>query len=73
MLLSDMYEHFAPFDLGGRVSRHKLKLVGFGTYGDVFEGTLHPGQTKVAVKVFRYGDKRAFPVLKVSSLLLSSL
>ncbi|KAL4066207.1 kinase-like domain-containing protein, partial [Scleroderma citrinum] len=35
-----------------------------GTYGDVYAGTLDPEQIKVAVKVVRYGDKSALPVLK---------
>jgi len=58
---------FASLDLGDRVSRDRSKLVGFGTYGIVSEGTLNPEQTKVAVKVVRYGDKGALPVLEVSS------
>ena len=63
-----MDQQFSSLDLGGRVSRDKSKLVGFGTYGIVYEGTLDPGQRKVAVKVIRYGDKSALPVLEVSSL-----
>ena len=62
-----MDKRFASLDLGDRVSRDESKLVGFGTYGVVYEGTLDPGQTKVAVKVVRYGDKSALPVLEVSS------
>jgi len=62
-------QQFASLDLGDRVFRHESKLVGLGTYGVVYEGTLDPGPTKVAVKAVRYGDKSALPVLKVSSLL----
>ena len=65
---------FASLDLGNRVSRDESNLVGSSTHGIVYEGTLNPGQTKVAVKVFRYSDKGALPVLEVSSLYaLSSL
>ena len=58
---------FASLNLGDRVSRDKSKVVGSGGYGIVYEGTLDPGQTKVAVKVVRYGDNSALPV-EVSSL-----
>jgi len=57
---------FGSIDLGDRVSRDVSKVVGFGNYSIVYEGTLHPEQTKVAVKVVRYGDKSALPVLKAS-------
>ena len=65
-----MDQRFASLDLGDRVSRDESKLVGFGTYGIVYEGTLHPRQTKVAVKVVRCADKStpSRPVLEVSSL-----
>ena len=61
-------QRFGSIDLGVRVSRDTSKLIGFGTYGNVYEGTLHPEQTKVAMKTVRYGDKSALPVLKASSL-----
>jgi len=63
-------QRFASLDLGDRVSRDESKLVGFGTYGIVYEGTLHPRQTKVAVKVVRCADKStpSRSVLEVSSL-----
>jgi len=64
-----VYLRLASLDLGDRVSRDRSKLVGFGTYGIVSEGTLNPEQTKVAVKAIRYyGDKSALPVLEVGSL-----
>ena len=63
-----MSQRFASLDLGDRVSRDESKVVGFGTHGMVYEGTLNPEQAKVAVKTVRYGDKSALPVLKVSSL-----
>ena len=61
-------QRFGSIDLGDRVSRDPSTLVGFGTYGIVYEGTLCPEQTKVAVKAVRYGDKSALPVLEASSL-----
>ena len=61
-------QRFGSIDLGDRVSRDLSKLVGFGTYGVVYEGTLCPEQTKVAVKAVRYGDKSDFHVLEASSL-----
>ena len=63
-----MDRRFDSLDLGNHVSRDESKVVGFGTYGIVYEGTLDSQQTKVAVKVVPYGDKSALPVLKVSSL-----
>ena len=63
-----MDQRFTSLDLRDRVSRDESKLVGLGTYGIVYDGTLDPGQTKVAVKVVRYGDKSALPVLEVSGL-----
>ncbi|KIM61268.1 hypothetical protein SCLCIDRAFT_912632 [Scleroderma citrinum Foug A] len=68
LLQSAVDQRFPSLDLGDRVSRDESRLVGFGTYGIVYEGTLDPGQTKVAVKVVRYGDKSALPVLEVNSL-----
>jgi len=59
---------FGSIDLGVRVSRDASKLIGFGTYGVVYEGTLNPEQIKVAVKTVRYGDKSDLRVLKASSL-----
>ena len=61
-------QQFGSIDLGARVSRDPSKLVGFGACGIVYEGTLRPEQTKVAVKAVRYGDKSALPVLKASRL-----
>lgn len=63
-------QRFGSIDLGDRVSRDTSKLIGFGTYGNVYEGTLHPEQTNVAVKVIRYGDKSDLLELKVSSLFI---
>ena len=65
-----MDQRFASLDLRDRVSRDDSKLVGFGTSGTVYEGTLDPGQTKVAVKVVRSADKStpSRSVLEVSSL-----
>ena len=51
-----------------QVSQDVSKLVGLGTYGVVYEGTLHPEQIKVAVKTVRYGDKSDLNVLKASGL-----
>ncbi|KIM61395.1 hypothetical protein SCLCIDRAFT_879145 [Scleroderma citrinum Foug A] len=64
LLQSAVDQRFASLALGHRVSRDESKLVGFGTYGIVYEGTLDSGQIKVAVKVARYGDKSALPVLE---------
>ena len=61
-------QRFASLDLGDQVSRDASKLVGFGNYGVVYEGTLRPAQTQVAIKAVRYGDKSALPVLKAGSL-----
>ena len=63
-----MDQPFSALDPGDRVFRDESKVVGFSTYGIVYEGTLDPGQIKVAVKVVRYGDKSARPALEVSSL-----
>ncbi|KAL4078967.1 kinase-like domain-containing protein [Scleroderma yunnanense] len=63
-LQSVVDKRFASLDFGDRVSRDASKLIGFGTYGDVYEGILNPTQTKVAVKVVRYGDKSALPALE---------
>ena len=60
-------QRFGSLDLGDRVSRNLSKIVGSGTYGIVYEGTLRPEQ-KVAVKVVRFGDKSALPVLEASIL-----
>ena len=62
-----MDRRFTSLDLGDHVSRDS-KIIGFGTYGIVYEGTLNPGQTKVAVKVIRYDDKSPRHALEVSSL-----
>ena len=68
LLQSIVTQRFASPDLGDRISRDESKVVGFDSHGIVYEGTLNPEQTKVAVKVVRYSDKSAFPVLEVSSL-----
>ncbi|KAL4066211.1 hypothetical protein J3A83DRAFT_368823 [Scleroderma citrinum] len=57
-------QRFAAIDLGDRISRDTSKLIGSGTYGYVYGGTLNPNQTKVAVKSVRFGNKGALPVLK---------
>ena len=68
LLQSVMDEQFASLDLADWVIRDKLKLTGLGTYGNVYKGTLHPGQTKVVVKVVRGSVKTTLPMLKVNSL-----
>ena len=58
-------QEFPSLDLGNRVSRDTTKRIGFGTYGDVYEGTLPSEKIKVAVKVVRYGSHIILPVLMV--------
>ncbi|KIM53130.1 hypothetical protein SCLCIDRAFT_1223127 [Scleroderma citrinum Foug A] len=61
-------QRFSSIDLGDQVTRDSSKIVGFGNYGLVYEGTLRAEHKKVAVKVIRYGDKSARPELEVSIL-----
>ena len=64
-----MYEQFASLDLGDRVSRDESKRAKLGANSEVYEGTLHPEQTKVAVKILRSGgDLSALREIEVSSL-----
>ena len=58
-------QRFSSIDLGDQVILSEPpKGIGFGGYGDVYGGTLN--QTKVAVKVLRYGDSNALNGFKVS-------
>lgn len=63
-LQTSVDQRFASIDLRDRVSRDTSKRIGFGTYGDVYQGTLQPNQQEVAVKVVRCGDKSARPALE---------
>lgn len=66
--LRSVVDHrFAWIDLGDRVFQVS-KRIGSGTYGIVYDGTLDPKQTKVAVKVVRYDEEDVLPVLVVSCL-----
>ena len=64
-LQSVVDQRFNSIDLGDHVFLGESpKSIGYGGYGDVYAGTLN--QTKVAVKVLRYGDNSALPGFKVS-------
>ena len=67
-LQSVVDQRFSSIDLGGL--GEPPKGIGFGSYGDVYAGTLN--QTKVAVKVLRYGGSNALPGFKVSCLFVFS-
>ena len=70
-LQSVVDQRFSSIDLGGHVFLGEPpKGIGFGSYGDVYAGTLN--QTKVAVKVLRYGGSNAVPGFKVSCLFVFS-
>lgn len=70
-LQTSVDQRFASIDLRDRVSRDTSKRIGFGTYGDVYQGSLQPNQQEVAVKVVRCGDKSARPALEVIPLTFS--
>ncbi|KAG6335518.1 hypothetical protein ID866_3572 [Astraeus odoratus] len=64
-LRSEIEQRFSSLDLHDRITRDPSRVIGFGNYGLVCEGSLlSEPNSRVAVKVVRYGDKGALPVLK---------